>query len=89
MKKTIADENARKEQLLKDLNDNGKARSEMLEKRHKDKCDRLQKEIKTLEDTLNQLKLKNKTEELKMREDYKRADRVYTDNLQNYDAEMK
>lgn len=24
-----------------------------------------------------------------MREDYKRADRVYTDNLQNYDAEMK
>lgn len=24
-----------------------------------------------------------------MREDYKRADRVYTDNLQNYDAEMR
>ena len=24
-----------------------------------------------------------------MREDYKRADRVYTENLANYDAEMK
>jgi len=24
-----------------------------------------------------------------MREDYKRADRLYTDNLQNYDAEMR
>jgi len=38
---------------------------------------------------LNQIKAKNKAEEAKMREDYKRADRVYTDNLQNYDAEMK
>ena len=28
-------------------------------------------------------------DEQKLREDYKRADRVYTDNLQNYDAEMK
>ena len=78
-----------KEQRLKEMNDFGKSRSEMLAKRHNDKCDRLNKDIKALEEQLNQIKAKNKAEEAKMREDYKRADRVYTDNLQNYDAEMK
>lgn len=28
-------------------------------------------------------------DEQKLRDEYKRADRVYTDNLQNYDGEMK
>ena len=36
-----------------------------------------------------QVKLKNKTDEVKLREDYKRADRLYTENLNSYDIEMK
>ena len=35
------------------------------------------------------IKNKNKADELKLREDYKKNDRNYTDNLANYDAEMK
>lgn len=49
----------------------------------------LKKQIEDLENKLQFIKTKNKTEEQKMREDYKRADRVYTENLTNYDAEMK
>ncbi len=49
----------------------------------------LKKSIEDLENKLAFIKNKNKTEEQKMREDFKRADRVYTENLNNYDAEMK
>jgi len=89
LKKTIADENATKEQRIKEMNDFGKNRSDMLAKRHNEKCDRLNKEIKALEDQLKGLKDKNKADENQMREVYKRADNAYRDNLQNYDAEMK
>lgn len=32
---------------------------------------------------------RNKREETKLREEYKKADRLYSENLANYDAEMK
>jgi ribosomal protein L19E len=89
LKKTIADENAMKEQRVKEMNDFGKSRSDMLSKRHNEKCDKLNKEIKALEEQLKGLKDKNKAEENQLREIYKRADNAYRDNLQNYDAEMK
>jgi hypothetical protein len=64
-----------KESRLKELNDFGKNKNDMLQKRHNDKMDRLNGQIKTLEESLTSLKAKNKAEELKMREDNKRADR--------------
>ena len=60
-----------------------------MKKNHDDKVDRLKKTIDAMESNLRDLKARNKQDEQKLREDYKRADRVYTDNLQNYDAEMK
>ena len=75
MKKSIADENAQKESNLKELNDQGRKNYEDLEKEHKGSVARLKKEIETLENNLAQIKLKNKGEEHKMREDYKKSDR--------------
>ncbi len=49
----------------------------------------LKKKIDTLEANLGQIKLKNKTDENKLREEYKKADRLYFENLNAYDAEMK
>ncbi|CDW86748.1 iq domain-containing protein d [Stylonychia lemnae] len=89
LKKTIADENAQKEQRLKELGDFGKNRHDRLKKTHDETVDRLKKSIANFENQLAELKKQNKTDEQKLREDYKRADRVYTDNLQSYDTEMK
>lgn len=89
LKKQIADENAAKDGKLRELNDYGRARNDALEKRHKERVDALSKRINELDSTLNQVKLKNKTEETKMREEFKKADRLYSENLANYDAEMK
>lgn len=50
MKKTIADENASKESRLKELNEFGKNKNETLQKRHNDKVDRLNKQIKSLDE---------------------------------------
>ena len=49
----------------------------------------LKKRIDVLENSLSMVKLKNKTDETKMREEYKKSDRLYSENLANYDAEMK
>jgi len=35
------------------------------------------------------VKQKNKLDEHNLRQEYKKADRLYTDNLQTYDLEMK
>jgi hypothetical protein len=35
------------------------------------------------------VKSKNKAEETKLREEYKKADRLYSENLNNYDQDMK
>ncbi len=39
--------------------------------------------------SLNDVKARNKAEESKMREEYKKADRTFSENLATYDAEMK
>jgi hypothetical protein len=49
----------------------------------------LKKKIDTLEGQYNMLKQKNKTDEHKLREEYKKADRLYSENLNSYDLEMK
>jgi len=71
------------------LNDISRANHEALEKSHNEEVTFLKKKIDTLESSLSQVKLKNKTEETKLREEYKKADRLYSENLNNYDAEMK
>ena len=38
---------------------------------------------------LNDVKARNKAEENKLREDYKKADRAFSENLSTYDTEMK
>jgi phage shock protein A len=63
LKKTIADENAQKEQRLKELNDFGKSRHDKLKKNHDDKVDKLKKNILALENQLTELKKQNKTDE--------------------------
>jgi hypothetical protein len=60
-----------------------------IEEAHVAEVTALKKKIETLEANLMQVKLKNKTDEVKLREDYKRADRLYTENLNSYDIEMK
>ena len=49
----------------------------------------LKKKIDTLESQYSTVKLKNKTDENKLREEYKKADRLYSENLNSYDVEMK
>lgn len=61
----------------------------MLEKHHNEEVTALKKKIDNFESQLSQLKYKNKAEETKLREEYKKADRLYSENLLNYDAEMK
>lgn len=49
----------------------------------------LKKKIDTLDSQYTAVKLKNKTDENKLREEYKKADRLYSENLNSYDVEMK
>ena len=42
-----------------------------------------------LEKQLKEVKDRNKVDETKLREEYKKSDRLYSENLANYDAEMK
>jgi hypothetical protein len=65
------------------------AEQEILESRHKEEVKELEKKIKTLSSNLDMVKLKNKTDELKLRDDYKKADRLYGENINTYDLEMR
>ena len=89
LKKTIAEENSNKEKELKELNDIAKANHEQLEKSHKEEIAALEKKIKDLDTQLTNVKGKNNLDEKKLRDEYKKADRLYSENLANYDAEMK
>jgi hypothetical protein len=63
LKKGIADETAQKDSKLKELNDFGKSKHDLLQKRHTDKVNMLKKSIEDLENKLAFIKNKNKTEE--------------------------
>lgn len=89
LRATIGEENVSKENDMRRLNEISRQNHEQLESMHKDEVTALNKRINTLEAQLKEVKTKNKTEELKMREEYKKADRLFTENLGNYDAEMK
>ena len=60
-----------------------------IEEAHVAEVTALKKKIEALEANLAQVKLKNKTDENKLREEYKKADRLYSENLNAYDIEMK
>jgi len=77
LKKSIADENASKESKLKDLNDQGKQRSDMFQQRHNDRKAALDKRIQDLETSLNQVRTNNKNLEEKLRGEYKKAENNY------------
>lgn len=89
LKKGIADQNADKETLLKQLNDQGKNRQDMLLRRHQDRVTALKKRIEDLEGQLGQVRLRNKADEDKWRQEFVKAERNYQDMLQAYDEGMK
>ena len=62
---------------MKDLNEEGKSRHDMLKKRHDEKFSNLKKEKEKFDNLLIQIRLKNKTEEDKLRQEYNKADRNY------------
>ena len=74
---------------IENLNKESAKKHKELEESHIAEVAALKKKIDGLEANLLQLKLKNKTEENKLREENKRADRLYTENLNAYDIEMK
>ena len=49
----------------------------------------LKKTIDQMEQQLNITKLRNKNDENKLREEYKKADRLYGENINTYDLEMR
>jgi hypothetical protein len=66
-----------------------KARQEVLEKKHLEEVKELKKKIDTTEANLNMVKLKNKTDEMKLRDEYRKNDRLYGENINAYDIEMR
>jgi hypothetical protein len=74
---------------IKEITEASNAQLEALKTQHADQMAALKKKIETLETNLSQLKLKNKTDETKLREEYKKADRLYSENLNTYDADMR
>jgi hypothetical protein len=74
---------------IENLNKESAKRHKDLEEGHISEVTALKKKIDALEANLLQVKLKNKTDENKLREEYKKADRLYTENLNTYDIEMK
>ena len=71
------------------MNDRSTRMHKEIEEAHVAEVTALKKKIDALEANLAQVKLKNKTDENKLREEYKKADRLYSENLNSYDIEMK
>ena len=49
----------------------------------------LKKKIDVTEANLNMVKGKNKTDEMKLRDEYRKNDRLYDENINAYDIEMR
>ncbi len=49
----------------------------------------LKKKIDVTEANLNMVKQKNKTDEIKLRDEYRKNDRLYGENINAYDIEMR
>jgi len=89
LKTTIGTERTNGDREIKELNDRSTRMHKEIEDAHVAEVTALNKKIAVLEANLREVKQKNKTEETKLREDYKKADRLYSENLNSYDIEMK
>lgn len=89
LKKTIADENAAKEDMLKKLEEEKNAREERLKQDHLARKTMLLQTIKDLEEKHKNIKEQNKKDEDTLRANYDKADRGYHESLKTYDDEMK
>lgn len=88
LRNKIGTEQHEMEQSLKQLDEEGGKKKTDMDEKHKDEVARLNKEIQKLTTTLGELKKNNKNEETKSREQMKKADLAYHDNINTYDTEM-
>ena len=88
LKYKISNENHEIDRSLKDLNEQGELKKQSMEEKHKDEVVRLEKQITTLSKKLADLKKRNRDDEVKAREQMKKADLAYHDNINTYDQEM-
>jgi Iap family predicted aminopeptidase len=72
-----------------ELDSEYKARQDALEKQHMEEVKELKKKIDVTEANLNMVKMKNKTDEIKLRDEYRKNDRLYGENINAYDIEMR
>ena len=89
LKTTIGTERTNGDREIKELNDRSARQHKEIEEAHVAEVTALNKKIIILENNLKDVKAKNKTDENKLREEYKKADRLYSENLNSYDIEMK
>jgi hypothetical protein len=72
-----------------ELDSEYKARQDALEKQHMEEVKELKKKIDVTEANLNMVKMKNKTDEIKLRDEYRKNDRLYGENINASDIEMR
>ena len=72
-----------------ELDSEFRAKQEDLEKQHTEEVKELKKKIDVTEANLNMVKQRNKTDEMKLRDEYRKNDRLYAENINAYDIEMR
>ena len=72
-----------------ELDSEFRSKQDALENQHKDEVKELKKKIDVTEANLNMVKQKNKTDEMKLRDEYRKNDRLYGENINAYDIEMR
>lgn len=78
-----------KENDIKALDGDFQAKKDVLENQQKEEVKDLKKKIDTLEAKLTGVKSENQKAEMKLRDEYRRNDRLYDTNIQTYDIEMR
>jgi hypothetical protein len=72
-----------------ELDSEFRSKQDALENQHKEEVKELKKKIDVTEANLNMVKMKNKTDEMKLRDEYRKNDRLYGENINAYDIEMR
>jgi chromosome segregation ATPase len=79
----------KKENEIKELDGDFTAKKDALENQQKEEVKDLKKKIDTMEAKLTGVKSENQKAEMKLRDEYRRNDRLYDTNIQTYDVEMR
>lgn len=79
----------KKENEIKELDGDFLSKKDALENQQKEEVKDLKKKIDTLEAKLTGVKSENQKSEMKLRDEYRRNDRLYDTNIQTYDVEMR